>query len=74
MNDKKTKFYCWLIGKLEHRKMTLPEICEEWADSASNVKGVELTNRTFPPTSVSRPTPVPRQSPATTSSPSTTRT
>lgn len=47
MNDKKTKFYCWLIGKLEHRKMTLPEICEEWADSASNVKGVELTNRTF---------------------------
>ena len=22
----RTKFYCWLIGKLEHRKMTLQEI------------------------------------------------
>ena len=45
--DSRTKFYCWLIGKLEHRRMTLQEITDEWADSASNVKGTELTMRTF---------------------------
>lgn len=45
--DSRTKFYCWLIGKLEHRRMTLQEITDEWADSSSNVKGTELTMRTF---------------------------
>lgn len=43
----RTKFYCWLIGKLEHQKMTIQEICDEWADAASNVEGKELSERTF---------------------------
>lgn len=45
--DNRSKFYCWLIGKLQHRRMTLQEICDEWADSASNYKGSELSVRTF---------------------------
>lgn len=45
--DNRTKFYCWLIGKLEHRRMTLQEICDEWAESASNIDGKELSIRTF---------------------------
>lgn len=43
----RSKFYCWLIGKLQHRRMTLQEICDEWADPASNYKGSELSVRTF---------------------------
>lgn len=45
--DNRSKFYCWLIGKLQHRRMTLQEICDEWADSPSNYKGSELIVRTF---------------------------
>lgn len=45
--DNRSKFYCWLIGKLQHRRMTLQEICNEWADSTSNYKGSELSVRTF---------------------------
>ena len=45
--DNRSKFYCWLIGKLQHRRMTLQEICDEWTDSASNYKGSELSVRTF---------------------------
>lgn len=45
--DSRTKFYCWLIGKLEHRRMTLQEKIDEWTESSSNVKGTELTMRTF---------------------------
>lgn len=45
--DNRSKFYCWLIGKLEHRRMTLQEICDEWATSASNLDGRELSVRTF---------------------------
>lgn len=45
--DSRTKFYCWLLGKLEHRKMTLQEICDEWAESSSNIDSKELSVRTF---------------------------
>ncbi len=45
--DSRTKFYCWLIGKLEHHRMTRQEITDEWAGSASNTKGTELSMRTF---------------------------
>lgn len=45
--DNRTKFYCWLIGKLEHRRMTLQEIIDEWAESSSNIDGKELSIRTF---------------------------
>jgi hypothetical protein len=45
--DNRTKFYCWLIGKLEHRRMTLQQICDDWADSSSNIDGKELSVRTF---------------------------
>lgn len=45
--DNRTKFYCWLIGKLEYRRMTLQEICDEWAESSSNIDGRELSVRTF---------------------------
>ena len=47
MNDKKSRFYGWLVGKLEHRKMTMREIRDEWAEAANNVNGEELTDRTF---------------------------
>lgn len=43
----RTKFYCWLIGKLEHRKMTLQEIIDEWPEAASNLDDKELSTRTF---------------------------
>lgn len=43
----RTNFFIWLMGKLAHRKMTLQEICNEWAESAYNVKGTELSERTF---------------------------
>ena len=43
----RTKFYCWLIGKLEHRKMTLQEIIDEWSEAASNLDDKELSTRTF---------------------------
>lgn len=45
--DSRVKFYCWLIGKLSHRSMTLPEICDEWAESSSNIDGKPLSTRTF---------------------------
>lgn len=45
--DNRSKFYCWLIGKLRRRRMTLQEICDEWADSPSNYKGSEISVRTF---------------------------
>lgn len=46
MNNR-TKFYRWLIGKLEHRRMTLQEITDEWEVAASNVDHRELSQRTF---------------------------
>jgi hypothetical protein len=46
MNNR-TKFYCWLIGRLEHRRMTLEEISDAWANAASNPEGKELSIRTF---------------------------
>lgn len=45
--DSRVKFYCWLIGKLSRRSMTLPEICDEWAESSSNIDGKPLSTRTF---------------------------
>lgn len=45
--DNRTKFYCWLIGKLEHRRMTLQQICDDWANSSSNIDGKPLSVRTF---------------------------
>lgn len=45
--DNRSKFYCWLIGKLQRRRMTLQEICSEWADSPSNYKGSEISVRSF---------------------------
>lgn len=45
--DNRTKFYCWLIGKLEHRRMTLQEIIDEWAEAPSNFGSKELSVRTF---------------------------
>lgn len=46
MNNR-TKFYCWLIGKLERRRMTLQEIVDEWEVAASNADHTELSQRTF---------------------------
>lgn len=46
MNNR-TKFYCWLIGKLERRRMTLQEIVDEWEMAASNADHTELSVRTF---------------------------
>lgn len=43
----RSKFYCWLIGKLQRRRMTLQEICDEWAVSSSNRKEAKLSVRTF---------------------------
>lgn len=45
--DSRAKFYCWLIGKLERRRMTIREICDDWAESSSNIDGKELSVRTF---------------------------
>ena len=45
--DNRAKFYCWLIGKLERRRMTIQEICDDWAESSSNIDGKELSVRTF---------------------------
>lgn len=45
--DNRIKFYCWLIGKLKHRYMTLPDICDEWAKSSSNIDDRPLSTRTF---------------------------
>ena len=47
MMDNRAKFYCWLIGKLERRRMTIQEICDDWAESSSNIDGKELSVRTF---------------------------
>ena len=43
----RAKFYCWLIGRLERRRMTIQEICDDWAESSSNIDGKELSVRTF---------------------------
>lgn len=43
----KTKFYCWLLGKLERRHMTFQEIRDEWIKSANNSDGKELNLRSF---------------------------
>ena len=45
--DNRAKFYCWLIGKLERRHMTIKEICDDWNESSSNIDGNELSVRTF---------------------------
>ena len=45
--DNRAKFYCWLIGKLERRHMTIQEICNDWVESSSNIDGKELSVRTF---------------------------
>ena len=45
--DNRAKFYCWLIGKLERRHMTIQEICDDWNESSSNIDGKELSVRTF---------------------------
>lgn len=45
--DNRAKFYCWLIGKLERRHMTIKEICDDWNESSSNIDGKELSVRTF---------------------------
>ena len=45
--DNRAKFYCWLIGKLERRHMTIQEICNDWGESSSNIDGKELSVRTF---------------------------
>ena len=45
--DNRAKFYCWLIGKLERRHMTIQEIYNDWVESSSNIDGKELSVRTF---------------------------
>lgn len=45
--DNRIKFYCWLISKLETRRMTYEEIADEWARSASNSSDEALSLRTF---------------------------
>lgn len=46
MNNR-TKFYCWLIGRLERQKMTLKEISDAWENAASNIDHERLSTRTF---------------------------
>ena len=43
--DNRAKFYCWLIGKLERRHMTIQEICNDWVESSSNIDGKVPTRR-----------------------------
>lgn len=45
--DNRLKFYCWLISKLERRRMTYDEIADSWARSSSNTSGRTLSSRTF---------------------------
>lgn len=45
--DNRPKFYCWLIGKLKKRRMTLDEISDEWMRSSYNSGKDELSKRTF---------------------------
>ncbi|MDO4160042.1 MAG: WYL domain-containing protein [Prevotellaceae bacterium] len=45
--DNRTRFYCWIIGKLEKRRMTFEEISDEWKESNSNAYGEALSLRTF---------------------------
>lgn len=49
MNDKKTKFYFWLIGKLEHRKMTLPEMT---SSTTINITPTTTSRSRFPSNSL----------------------
>ena len=45
--DKRMRFFAWLIGQLERRRMTYEEIAAAWLEAAANAQGKSLEKRTF---------------------------
>ena len=41
------RFFAWLIGQLERRRMTYEEIAAAWLEAAANAQGKSLEKRTF---------------------------
>lgn len=46
MNNR-TKFYCWIIAKLQHEKLTIDEICDGWERASANTDVSNISTRTF---------------------------
>lgn len=45
--DNRVKFYSWLIGLLDRKRLTFEEIANEWRDANANQDEDELDKRTF---------------------------
>lgn len=45
--DKRMRFFAWLIGQLERRRMTYEEIAAAWLEAADNAQGKSLEKPRF---------------------------